>query len=87
MPNHGRVHALPTPIVEHPLVTCLDCHMREGGISLARAREVIALPLPRRWRSSIIGWIFGWGPQCQKGMRLPSIYKQRCGVKGAWEGV
>src|SRR5215472_9803330 len=42
--DHGRKRAAPTQIVEHRIVTCPDCHLRLGGISLARVREVIELP-------------------------------------------
>ncbi len=38
--NHGRPRSTPTQIVEHRLVTCPDCQLRLGGISLARVREV-----------------------------------------------
>src|SRR5579884_3906515 len=42
--NHGRRRAAPTQIVEHRLLTCPDCHLRLGGINLARVREVIDIP-------------------------------------------
>lgn len=44
--NRGRSRAVPTQLVEHRIVTCPDCHLRLGGISLARVREVIELPDP-----------------------------------------
>src|SRR5215471_4508339 len=33
--NHARLRSQPTQIVEHRIVTCPDCHLRLGGISLA----------------------------------------------------
>ncbi len=44
--NHGRPRSAPTQIVEHRIVLCPDCHLRLGGISLARLREVIDVPPP-----------------------------------------
>jgi hypothetical protein len=44
--NHGRPRSAPTQIVEHRIVTCPDCHLRLGGISLARVREIIDVPPP-----------------------------------------
>src|SRR6266567_8283077 len=44
--NHGRPRSAPTQIVEHRIVRCPDCHLRLGGITLARVREVIDVPLP-----------------------------------------
>src|SRR5947199_10160821 len=34
--NRGRVRGGPTQMVEHRIVICLQCHLRLGGISLAR---------------------------------------------------
>jgi transposase len=36
--NHGRPRSVPTQIREHRIVTCPDCQLRLGGISLARVR-------------------------------------------------
>src|SRR5258708_32588695 len=44
--NRARKRSVPTQIVDHRLVECPDCHLRLGGISLARSREVIAAPPP-----------------------------------------
>ena len=44
--NHGRPRSAPAQIVEHRIVLCPDCHLRLGGISLARLREVIDVPPP-----------------------------------------
>lgn len=44
--NRARKRAVPTQIVEHRIVACPACHLRLGGISLARCREVIDVPPP-----------------------------------------
>src|SRR2546429_7848686 len=44
--NRGRLRSTPTQIVEHRLVSCPTCQLRLGGMSLARSREVIDVPLP-----------------------------------------
>ncbi len=69
--NHGRMRAVPTQIVEHRIVTCPDCHLRLGGISLARAREVIDIPSPEPV-AVIHHRIFqGWCASCQKWHAAP----------------
>jgi chromosome segregation ATPase len=42
--NRGRKQSEPTEKIEHRLVACPDCHLRLGGLTLARVREVIDLP-------------------------------------------
>ena len=44
--NRARKRSVPTQIVEHRIVECPACHLRLGGISLARYREVIDVPPP-----------------------------------------
>src|SRR6266566_4231159 len=44
--NRARPRSTPTQIVEHRLLTCPTCQLRLGGISLARCREVIDVPVP-----------------------------------------
>src|SRR6266704_4121491 len=44
--NRARPRSTPTQIVEHRLLHCPECHMRLGGISLARSREIIDVPAP-----------------------------------------
>ena len=53
--NRARRRSTPTQIVEHRVVTCPQCHLRLGGLSLARCREVIDVPPPPQWRSRSIG--------------------------------
>jgi len=69
--NRGRVHGVPTQIVEHRLVNCPDCHLRLGGISLARVREVIELPQPRPVEVIHHRIFKGWCAQCQRWHEAP----------------
>lgn len=69
--NHGRVRAVPTQIMEHRIVTCPDCHLRLGGISLTRVREVIDLPLPPPVEVIHHRIFKGWCAQCQKWQEAP----------------
>jgi transposase len=69
--NHGRRRAAPTQIVEHRLLTCPDCHLRLGGISLSRVREVIEVPLPPPVEIIHHRLFKGWCEQCQKWHEAP----------------
>jgi hypothetical protein len=70
--NRGRARsATPTETVEHRVVNCPDCHLRLGGISLSRVREVIEIPPPP---PVVIGEhrIYkGWCSNCQKWHETP----------------
>ncbi len=44
--NRARPRSTPTQIVEHRVVNCPQCHLRLGGITLSRLREVIDVPAP-----------------------------------------
>src|SRR6202048_1450437 len=44
--NRARPRSSPTQIVEHRLIHSPECHLRLGGITLARLREVIDVPVP-----------------------------------------
>jgi hypothetical protein len=84
--NHGRPRAEPTQIVEHQIVTCPDCHLRLGGISLARVREVIDVPLPPPVEVTHHRIYKGWCAQCQKWHETPvDRAAQRCSGKDGWE--
>jgi transposase len=63
--NRGRSYAVPTQIVEHRIVSCPQCHLRLGGISLARVREVIDLPEPQPVEVIHHRIFKGWCAQCQ----------------------
>ena len=69
--NHGRQYAVPTQIVEHRIVTCPDCDLRLGGMSLARVREVIDLPPPSPVEVLHHRIFKGWCAQCQKWHEAP----------------
>ncbi len=69
--NRGRVHGVPTQIVEHRLVNCPHCQLRLGGISLARVREVIELPEPQPVEVIHHRIFKGWCAQCQRWHETP----------------
>ena len=69
--NHGRTRTVPTHIVEHRIVECPDCHLRLGGISLARVREVIDVPPPPPVEVIHHRIFQGWCAQCQKWHEAP----------------
>ena len=69
--NHGRPRSAPTQIVEHRLVTCPDCQLRLGGISLARVREVIDVPAPPPVEVTHHRIFKGWCASCQKWHEAP----------------
>ncbi len=69
--NHGRPRSAPTQIVEHRIVTCPDCQLRLGGISLARVREVIDVPPPPPVEVTHHRIFKGWCAQCQKWHEAP----------------
>lgn len=69
--NHGRLRAVPTQIEEHRIMTCPDCHLRLGGISLARVREVIEVPPPPPVQVIHHRILKGWCTSCQKWQEAP----------------
>lgn len=69
--NHGRPRAVPTQVIEHRIVACPDCHLRLGGISLARVREVIEVPLPAPVEVTHHRIFKGWCGQCQQWHEAP----------------
>src|SRR5437879_7117968 len=62
--NRARRRARPTQMVEHRLVECPDCHLRLGGISLARVREVIDIPAPPPVEVTHHRIYKGWCAEC-----------------------
>ncbi len=75
--NHARQRAVPTHIVEHRIVTCPDCHLRLGGISLARLREVIDVPPPPPVEITEHRIYKGWCAQCQKWHEAPVDFAEQ----------
>jgi transposase len=69
--NRARRRATPTQIVEHRIVECPDCHLRLGGISLARVREVIDVPPPPPLEITEHRVYKGWCTQCQRWHEAP----------------
>jgi len=70
--NRGRARsATPTETVEHRVVNCPDCHLRLGGISLSRLREVIEIPPPPSVVVREHQIYKGWCSNCQKWHETP----------------
>jgi transposase len=69
--NRARKRSVPTQIVEHRIVECPDCHLRLGGINLARCREVIDVPPPPVVEVTEHRIYQGWCSNCQKWHEAP----------------
>ncbi len=69
--NRARPRSTPTQIVEHRLVICPTCQLRLGGISLARCREVIDVPVPPPVEVTEHRIYKGWCSGCQKWYEAP----------------
>ena len=78
--NRARPRSRPTQIVEHRLVSCPDCHLRLGGLSLARCREVIDVPEPPPVEVTEHRVYKGWCAGCQKWYEAPlDVHEQVVG--------
>jgi len=69
--NRARQRSIPTQIVEHRIVSCPDCDLRLGGISLSRLREVIDIPTPVPVEVTEHRIYKGWCASCQKWHEAP----------------
>src|SRR5690348_3664140 len=69
--NRARRRSQPTQIVEHRLLNCPACQVRLGGISLARCREVIDVPLPPPVEVTEHRIYKGWCAGCQRWYEAP----------------
>jgi transposase len=78
--NRARPRSEPTQIVEHRLVTCPTCQLRLGGISLARCREVIDVPVPPPVEVTEHRIYKGWCAECQHWYETPvDVHEQVVG--------
>jgi hypothetical protein len=75
--NRARKRAVPTHIVEHRIVECPDCHLRLGGISLARCRETLDVPPPPAVEVTEHRIYKGWCAQCQKWHEAPVDFSEQ----------
>ncbi|SRR6266487_388444 len=69
--NRGRRTMQATQHVDHRLLNCPGCHLRLGGISLARTPEVIDLPPPASIEVSEHRISKGWCANCQRWHEAP----------------
>jgi transposase len=69
--NRARPRTTPNQVEEHRIVLCPDCHMRLGGISLARRREVIDIAPPPPVVVTEHRIYKGWCSSCQKWHEAP----------------
>jgi len=75
--NRARQRSAPTQIEEHRIVMCPDCHLRLGGISLARSREVIDVPPPPSVVVTEHRIYKGWCSGCQKWHEAPVDFSEQ----------
>ena len=75
--NRARKRSVPTHIVEHRIVACPDCHLRLGGISLARCREIIDVPPPVAVEVTEHRIYKGWCSGCQKWYEAPVDFSEQ----------
>jgi transposase len=75
--NHARQRSVASQIVEHRIVACPDCHLRLGGISLARCREVIDVPPPPSVVVTEHRIYKGWCTGCQKWHEAPVNFSEQ----------
>lgn len=78
--NRARPRAVPTQIIHHRVVNCPQCDLRLGGISLARIREVIDVPLPAPVQVTHHRIYQGWCTGCQRWHEAPlDVHEQVLG--------
>lgn len=75
--NRARPRSAPTQIIEHHVVNCPECDLRLGGISLARVREVIDIPLPPPLSVTHHYLYKGWCANCQKWHEAPANVQEQ----------
>ncbi len=75
--NRGRPTMQPTQQVEHRVLDCPTCHLRLGGISLARTREVLDLPAPAPFEVREHRIYKGWCSTCQQWYEAPVDFHEQ----------
>jgi hypothetical protein len=75
--NRARQRSAPAQIEEHRIVRCPDCHLRLGGISLARSREVIDVAPPPPVVVTEHRIYKGWCSGCQKWHEAPVDFSEQ----------
>jgi len=69
--NRARRRSQPTRIVEHRMLSCPTCHLRLGGVSLVRRREVIDIPAPSPVEVTEHRIYKGWCAGCHQWQEAP----------------
>ena len=69
--NHARRLEQPTRVVEHRIERCPDCQGRLSGLTLARRRQVVELPLPPPVEITEHQVYQGWCSYCRKWRAAP----------------
>lgn len=75
--NQARKLSVPTQIEEHRIITCPDCHLRLGGLSLARVREVMDVPPMPRVEVTHHRIFKGWCAGCQRWHEAPVDFSKQ----------
>lgn len=75
--NGVRRREQPSQIVEHRVVNCPTCQLRLGGISLARMRQVIDVPVPPPVEVTEHRIYKGWCAGCGKWYEAPVDLHER----------
>src|SRR5260221_11361451 len=81
--NRARRRARPTQMVEQRLVACPDCHLRLGGISLVRVREVIDIPAPPPLEVTHHRIYKGWCAECHRWYEAPRDVQEQVVGQGS----
>lgn len=75
--NRARRRSQPTQMVEHRVLSCPTCHLRLGGVSLARVREVIDIPAPSPVEVTEHRIYKGWCAGCHRWHEAPVDWREQ----------
>jgi len=75
--NRASRRSEPTQIVEHRVLSCPTCHLRLGGVSLTRVREVIDIPPPSPVEVTEHRIYKGWCAGCHQWHEAPVDWREQ----------
>lgn len=75
--NRAGKRSVPRHMVDHRIVACPNCHLRLGGISVARCREIIDGPPPAAVDVTEHRIDKGWCSGCQKWYEAPVDFSEQ----------